>query len=171
MMRTRFAALFLAALYAAILPGPVRGGEAARPNSIFLLVDDPRFDDLGCMGNRIIQTPNLDRLAADGVIFDNAFVTTAICCASRASILTGPHTRGHGIEDFAAPLSSGAMELWHTNPEGRPFRPSISFKIPHGPFGHFDPPAENPCDHTYNTHPPRRPEQAKKNHECCVCVV
>jgi arylsulfatase A-like enzyme len=82
----------------------------SRPNILFILTDDQRFDDLGCMGNKIIQTPNLDKLAADGVIFNNAFVTTAICCSSRASILTGQHMRRHQIYDFATPLSSEAMD-------------------------------------------------------------
>ncbi len=82
----------------------------SRPNILFILTDDQRFDDLGCMGNKIIQTPNLDKLAADGVIFNNAFVTTAICCSSRASILTGQHMRRHRIYDFATPLSSEAMD-------------------------------------------------------------
>jgi arylsulfatase A-like enzyme len=85
-----------------------------RPNILFMLTDDQRFDDLGCMGNQIIKTPNLDRLAGQGVIFNNAFVTTAICCSSRASILTGQHMRRHGIYDFATPLSSEAMD--HTYP-------------------------------------------------------
>lgn len=62
------------------------------------------------MGNKIIQTPNLDKLAAEGVIFDNAFVTTPICASSRASILTGQHMRRHRIYDFATPLSSDAMD-------------------------------------------------------------
>ncbi len=47
-------------------------GEPSRPNILFMLTDDQRFDDLGCMGNKIIQTPHIDRLAADGVIFENA---------------------------------------------------------------------------------------------------
>ena len=89
---------------------PAWAGEQSRPNILFMLTDDQRFDDLGCMGNTIIQTPNLDKLAADGVIFDNAFVTTAICCSSRASILTGQHMRRHRIYDFATPLSSEAMD-------------------------------------------------------------
>ncbi len=84
--------------------------EQSRPNILFILTDDQRFDDLGCMGNKIIQTPNIDKLAADGVIFNNAFVTTAICCSSRASILTGQHMRRHRIYDFATPLSSEAMD-------------------------------------------------------------
>jgi len=62
---------------------------AERPNIIFLLTDDHRWDALAVMGNNIIQTPNLDRIARQGVFFRNAYVTTAICAVSRASILTG----------------------------------------------------------------------------------
>lgn len=114
MICKRLVIMLLAILYAGIFPGSAWAASPSRPNIIFMLTDDQRFDDLGCMGNTIIQTPNLDRLAADGVLFDNAFVTTAICCASRASILTGQHMRRHQIEDFATPLSSEAMD--HTYP-------------------------------------------------------
>jgi len=74
-------------------------------NCVFILTDDERFDSLGCAGNRIIQTPNIDRLAANGVRFRNHFVTTSICCVSRASIFTGQYERRHGIGNFTAPLS------------------------------------------------------------------
>jgi len=66
-----------------------------RPNIIFILTDDQRWDALHCAGNDIIYTPNLDRLATDGIRFTNAFVTTPICAASRASILTGLYERTH----------------------------------------------------------------------------
>ena len=79
-----------------------------RPNVIFLLTDDQRADSLGCGGNPVLRTPQLDALAADGVRFTNHFATTAICVSSRASILTGQYTRVHGIEDFDVPLSSAA---------------------------------------------------------------
>ena len=49
-----------------------------QPNIIFLLTDDQRWDAMGSMGNQIIQTPNMDALANEGVLFQNAFVTTAI---------------------------------------------------------------------------------------------
>jgi len=71
-----------------------------RPNIIFLLTDDQRWDTMGCMGNKIIQTPNMDKMANQGVLFKNAFVTTAICGASRASILTGQYERRHGVVGF-----------------------------------------------------------------------
>ena len=102
--------LLFTVICAQLLHGSASAGEQSRPNILFMLTDDQRFDDLGCMGNKIIQTPNLDKLAADGVIFNNAFVTTAICCSSRASILTGQHMRRHRIDDFATPLSAEAMD-------------------------------------------------------------
>src|SRR5690554_2318915 len=67
-----------------------------KPNLIFILTDDQRWDALGYAGNEVIQTPEMDRLAREGVYFKNAFVTTPICAASRASILTGMYERTHG---------------------------------------------------------------------------
>lgn len=82
-----------------------RGRPAAeRPNLLVLVTDDQRWDAMGCAGNPIIQTPNMDALAARGTRFANAFATTAICMASRASILTGLYTGAHRIDDFNAPL-------------------------------------------------------------------
>src|SRR5690606_19619780 len=60
-----------------------------KPNIIFFLTDDQRWDALGVAGNPVIRTPNIDRLASAGILFENAYVTTSICCVSRASILTG----------------------------------------------------------------------------------
>lgn len=85
-----FSALALSALVA-----------SARPNLLFLLTDDHRWDTLGAAGNAVIHTPHLDRLARDGTRFANAFVTTSICAVSRASIFSGQYARRHGIEDFA----------------------------------------------------------------------
>uniref|UniRef100_UPI00321723D1 sulfatase family protein n=1 Tax=uncultured Draconibacterium sp. TaxID=1573823 RepID=UPI00321723D1 len=66
------------------------------PNILFILTDDQRWDALGYSGNKIIETPEMDRLATEGVYFGNAFVTTPICAASRASIFTGLYERTHG---------------------------------------------------------------------------
>jgi arylsulfatase A-like enzyme len=68
---------------------------ATQPNILFLLADDQRYDTLGCAGHPIVQTPTIDRLAADGVRFRNAFVTTSICWVSRATMLTGQWARSH----------------------------------------------------------------------------
>ena len=80
--------------------GVALAADAAPPNLVFILADDLRADAMGCAGNPVLLTPHLDRLAADGVRFANAFVTTPICCVSRASILTGQYARRHGVNDF-----------------------------------------------------------------------
>src|SRR5690606_24053126 len=76
--------------------------------------DDHRFDAMGYTGNSYISTPNIDRLAEKGIVFRNAFVTTSISCASRASILTGQYASRHGINDFTTDMSSQAVA--HTYP-------------------------------------------------------
>lgn len=77
-------------------------------NILFLLADDLRWNALGCLGDPVVQTPNLDRLARDGVRFQNHFVTTSICAVSRASIFSGQYERRHGIDDFAKSFSAAA---------------------------------------------------------------
>jgi arylsulfatase A-like enzyme len=92
------------------LAGPrVSPAAPARPNFVFFLTDDHRWDALGCAGNPILRTPNIDRLAAGGIMFRNHFVTTSICAVSRASIFSGQQMRRHGIADFATGFSS---ERW-----------------------------------------------------------
>ena len=86
-----------------------RTAAKRQPNIIFLLTDDHRADAMGCAGNHIIQTPNMDALAANGIRFTNAFVTTSICASSRASIFTGQWTRRHGIIDFRTHFSPEAL--------------------------------------------------------------
>ena len=78
--------------------------KSSPPNIIFIVTDDQRWDMLGCAGNQIIQTPNIDRMASSGVRFSHAFVTTPICAASRASILTGLYERTHDFTFNKPPL-------------------------------------------------------------------
>jgi len=68
-----------------------------RPNFIFILTDDQQYGLMGCTGNTIVRTPHLDKLAAKGVLFTSAHVTSAICTPSRASILTSQFERKHGV--------------------------------------------------------------------------
>ena len=98
-IRTLAALFSLLASFAAV---------AAEPplNIIFLLADDLRADVLGCAGNRVVQTPNIDRLARRGTMFRQAFVTTSICMTSRASIFSGQYAARHGIYDFKTPLAA-----------------------------------------------------------------
>jgi arylsulfatase A-like enzyme len=79
------------------VPDRVCAEKNGRPNIIFILTDDQRADSLGCMGNPVVKTPNLDRLAGEGTLFLNATVTSTICTPSRASFFTGQFERTHGI--------------------------------------------------------------------------
>ncbi|CAA6690003.1 Unannotated [Lentimonas sp. CC19] len=70
---------------------------AERPNIIFMLTDDQRWDDLGAAGNEVIITPNLDKLAENGTLFSQATVSSPICMASRATCFLGQTERRHGV--------------------------------------------------------------------------
>ena len=79
-----------------------------KKNIIFILTDDQRFDELGFV-NPVLDTPNMDRLAQDGVHFKNTFVTTSLCSPSRATILTGQYMHSHGVVDNNKPGNEGAI--------------------------------------------------------------
>jgi arylsulfatase A-like enzyme len=68
-----------------------------QPNIIYLFSDQHRHDALGCAGNTVIQTPNLDRMASEGIRFTRTYCQSPICQPSRASVLTGLYTHQHGI--------------------------------------------------------------------------
>ncbi|MBI3882449.1 MAG: sulfatase-like hydrolase/transferase, partial [Verrucomicrobia bacterium] len=72
---------------------------AKRPNVLFILCDDIRWDALGYAGNPHVKTPNIDRLAHEGVQFKNMFCTTSLCSPSRASILSGLYAHAHGVQN------------------------------------------------------------------------
>ena len=73
------------------------GDSRSRPNFIFFLTDDQRWDGMSCAGNQVLETPNMDRLAAEGLRFTEMFVTTALCGPSRASFLTGKYAHNTGV--------------------------------------------------------------------------
>jgi arylsulfatase A len=75
-----------------------------RPNTLFILADDLGWKDLGCYGNRFIETPNLDRLAQAGMRFTDAYAANPVCAPSRAAILTGQHPSRIGIYNVPDPL-------------------------------------------------------------------
>lgn len=90
--------LLLTFLVAAEGQGPARGSQP-RPNFVFVLVDDLRWDELGSSGHPYVRTPNIDRLAREGAMFRKAFTTAPLCSPSRASFLTGQYVYRHGISD------------------------------------------------------------------------
>jgi N-acetylglucosamine-6-sulfatase len=72
---------------------------ARRPNILFVLLDDLRADTVGYAGHPHVKTPNIDRIANEGVNFTNAFCTTSLCSPSRASLLSGVYAHKHGVTD------------------------------------------------------------------------
>ena len=72
------------------------------PNIIFLMTDDQRWDNIGCYGRTEFKTPNIDQLAKQGVVFDQAFNAVAICMPSRVTMMTGRHASSHRV-GFVAP--------------------------------------------------------------------
>jgi N-acetylglucosamine-6-sulfatase len=77
----------------------VNAQQPPRPNLVFILMDDLRFDELGCTGHPFVKTPNIDRLAKEGAIFKNAFATTPLCSPSRACFMSGLYAHTNGIFD------------------------------------------------------------------------
>jgi N-acetylglucosamine-6-sulfatase len=73
-----------------------------QPNFLVILIDDLRFDEFGAGGHPYMKTPHIDRLAAEGAMFERAFHTTPICSPNRASIMTGQYASRHGIIDNVA---------------------------------------------------------------------
>lgn len=81
--------LFAIGAFAALLIPAAAEAETQRPNFVFFLVDDLGWGDLGCYGSKFHETPNLDRLASEGMRFTNAYSACTVCSPSRAAILTG----------------------------------------------------------------------------------
>ncbi len=82
-----------------------------QPNVLFILVDDLGWNDIGCMGSDYYETPNIDRLAQEGVLFTNGYAACQVSSPSRASILTGKYTTNHGVTNF---LGAPTGEAWRS---------------------------------------------------------
>src|SRR5262249_22617009 len=80
-----------------------RAGEPKPLNIVSIVTDDQARWSLGCYGNREARTPNMDRLAREGALFTNAFVSTPVCSPSRASFMTGKYGTQVGITDWITP--------------------------------------------------------------------
>src|SRR5271163_2030994 len=89
-------------------PQPAQPATGKRRNILFILTDDHRYDAMSFMGAQTFPvTPNMDAMARDGVHCVNAFVTTALCSPSRASILTGKYAHQHRIVDNNTAIPPG----------------------------------------------------------------
>ena len=120
-MSLRFVIITIIGLDALLVTRPIyaQTSEHAhlekRPNVILILADDQRADYLGCAGHPIVKTPNIDRLAAVGIRFSNAFATSASCTPNRTCILTGQYERKHGVT-FGSDSSLSAEAFAKTYP-------------------------------------------------------
>src|SRR3954470_10211026 len=141
---------------------PTRG---RRPSILLILPDQMRGQALGCMGDPDVRTPNLDRLASQGVLFRRTFANTPVCCPARANMLTGKYAHKNGMvandlrlretevtiaEILArAGYRTGFIGKWHL--DGGPREPGF---VPPGPRRQgFEFWAANECDHRpFNTH-------------------
>jgi arylsulfatase A-like enzyme len=80
-----------------------------KPNIVLILIDDMGWKDLGCYGSNFYETPNIDKLAAEGMIFTNAYSTCPVCSPARASILTGKYPARIGLTNYLGGRSKGKL--------------------------------------------------------------
>ena len=133
--------------------GPATAAD--KPNVVFVLCDDIRWDCLGIAGHPHLKTPNIDRLAREGVYFKNVFCTTSLCSPCRASILSGKYAHAHGVVNnfteypvglpsFPRQLQDAGYETayigkWHMGEENDGKRPGFDYFVTHkGQGKYFD---------------------------------
>jgi len=131
-------------------------------NVIYIIIDDMRHDAMGFLGHPFLKTPNIDSLAAGGVYFENAFVTTSLCSPSRASVLTGRYMHNHGVVDnnaqppglifFPQYLQKAGYDTafigkWHMGGDSDDPRPGFDHWVSFKGQGHYLPPTP---DYTIN---------------------
>jgi uncharacterized sulfatase len=83
---------------------PADAADFQRPNIVFILADDLGYGDLGCYGQKIVPTPNLDRMAAEGMRFTHAYAGSSCCGPSRCSLMTGLHAGHMTVRDNGGSL-------------------------------------------------------------------
>ena len=113
------------AVAASCLPvSPVVAADAARPNVVLILTDNHAAWTLGCYGNPDVRTPNVDRLARDGIRFTRCFSVNAVCSPTRATLLTGLIPSQHGVHCYlrargaqTGPQPYNTIDEFHTLPE------------------------------------------------------
>src|SRR5829696_580919 len=96
--------MFRSALFLALLAAPLLAADRP-PNVVVVYADDLGYGDIGCFGNKVIRTPNIDRLATEGVRFTDFYVAQAVCSASRTALLTGCYPNRVGILGALGPAA------------------------------------------------------------------
>jgi N-acetylglucosamine-6-sulfatase len=151
---------------------PERLAGAKPRNVVFILSDDHRYDAMSFMGHPLAETPNMDRLAAEGAHLRNALVTTALCSPSRASILTGLYTFRHRVIDNNRAIPPGTIYFpqylqkagyataffgkWHMGAEGDQPQPGFDHWVSFRGQGEYLPPSP---EYTLNVDGQRVPQK------------
>jgi len=103
--------------------------EKPRPNFLFILADDFGYHDLSISGSKFYETPNIDRIATEGMIFTDGYATCQVCSPSRASIMTGKFPARHGITDW---IGAATGEEWRkTGRSNQLIPPEYVHNLPH----------------------------------------
>ncbi len=153
-------------LAAFISSGTVQAAPDKRPNFVFFLVDDLRYDAMSCAGHPFVKTPHIDKLAAGGVRFTNAFVTLSLCAPSRATFMTGAYGHMNGVrtneaQEFdpqayptfpmllqKAGYETGFVGKWHMKPVSNP-RPGFDYWLSFRGQGVYENPELNENGRTF----------------------
>ncbi|WP_163379757.1 sulfatase [Cyclobacterium sp. SYSU L10401] len=101
--------LFAALLMVSCQQEQAEQAEKQKPNILFILADDLGYHDLSCMGSDYYETPNIDRIANEGMVFTNGYATCQVCSPSRASLMSGKFPARHGITDW---IGAKTGEAW-----------------------------------------------------------
>ncbi|MEM9645536.1 MAG: sulfatase [Planctomycetota bacterium] len=146
--------IFLLLFTASVCPAWI-AQAADRPNIVVMLCDDIRWDAMSCAGHPHLETPNIDRLAKEGIYFENMFCTTSLCSPSRATILSGLYAHAHGVTnnftDYPVELDGFPRRLqqagyktayigkWHMGEKSDEPRPGFDHFVTHkGQGKYFD---------------------------------
>jgi N-acetylglucosamine-6-sulfatase len=124
-----------------------------RPNVVFVLTDDQRWDTISLNDRSVVKTPNIDRLGREGFYFRNAFCTTSLCSPSRASILSGLYAHSHGVQNNfteypndlpsfpralqASGYTTGYIGKYHMGEENDEKRPGFDYFVTHKGQGKY----------------------------------
>ena len=112
-MRAKGWLVLMAMAMAVACAGGPPSSEPQRPNIVFVMVDDMGWADLGSYGSKAIHTPNLDRLASEGMRFTDAYAGHTVCAPSRCALMTGKHTGKTTVRDNAgtAPIRDADVTI------------------------------------------------------------
>lgn len=115
----RLRTLLVLLLVTMVPPVGYGASDEQTPNFVVFIADDQGEGDLGCYGHPVLETPNIDRLAADGMRFDRAFLTISSCSPTRCSFLTGRYPHNTGAEDLHQPLPADQKTMaWYLGRAG-----------------------------------------------------